>query len=421
MKLLVNIEVCGEKRLAGRIVGDSADDAMFSYDRGYIDSGNPPISISLPFRRESFSPSQTKDFFSGLLPEGFTKREVARQLKLPEDDYLSILSALGSECIGAVQILEDGTTPEEPSYEELSHEQIRRLASEGATHAAGVLKKTHISLAGASGKVGLYHDDGLNRWYYPHGDAPSTHIIKQSHVRLDNIVINEMLTMMTAGKLGINTSISDIINPGNDKDDILLFSTKRYDRKMDKSSGKIGEHIRPYRLHQEDFSQSMGIPSDEKYETVDSGYLAKMFDLVRQNSSSPIEDQNELWDRIVFDYLIGNTDAHIKNFSIISDKTLFNKRLAPAYDMISTVIYEESTRDMSLYIGGEKSLDRIDTGCFERAASEAGIGIKYAIKRYDRLRMSIKKALEDSKKDLIDRGYHIAEQIYDRIIRDIRI
>ena len=50
MKLLVNIEVSGEKRLAGRIVGDSADDAMFSYDRGYIDSGNPPISISLPFR-----------------------------------------------------------------------------------------------------------------------------------------------------------------------------------------------------------------------------------------------------------------------------------------------------------------------------------------------------------------------------------
>ena len=63
MKLLVNIEVSGEKRLAGRIVGDSADDAMFSYDRGYVDSGNPPISISLPFRRESFSPSHTKDFF----------------------------------------------------------------------------------------------------------------------------------------------------------------------------------------------------------------------------------------------------------------------------------------------------------------------------------------------------------------------
>ena len=65
MKLLVNIEVSGEKRLAGRIVGDSVDDAEFSYDRGYVDSGNPPISISLPFGRESFSHGQTKVFFFG--------------------------------------------------------------------------------------------------------------------------------------------------------------------------------------------------------------------------------------------------------------------------------------------------------------------------------------------------------------------
>ncbi len=416
INLSVYIEINGKKHLVGKISGDSSEDAVFSYDETYIKSDNAPISVSLPIQKECFSPEKTQVYFSGLLPEGFIKREVARQLKLQQDDYLSIISVLGRECIGAIQILEEGSSLEPASYEELSIDQIKRLAKEGATHAAGILTKTHISLTGASGKVGLYYDDISKKWFLPHGEAPSTHIIKQSHVRLDNIVINEQLVMLTAKKLGIKTAASDVIKPEENNDNTLLFSTKRYDRTMDKSLLKIGDHIRPYRLHQEDFSQMMGISSDDKYEKENMGYLKNIFDIIRQNSYSPIEDQNELWDRIIFNYLIGNTDAHIKNFSIIYDKNLCRKKLAPAYDMISTVVYDESTRDMSFFIGGEKSLDRINSACLERAASEVGIGKKLAIQRYDRLRKEIKTALQESKNDLIRAGYNTAEQVYDRIM-----
>ena len=72
----------------------------------------------------------------------------------------------------------------------MSAEEVKRLAQEGATESAELVTKAHLSLTGASGKVGLYYDNEKDEWYLPYGDAPSTHIVKQSHVRLKNIVAN---------------------------------------------------------------------------------------------------------------------------------------------------------------------------------------------------------------------------------------
>ena len=72
--------------------------------------------------------------------------------------------------------------------------------------------RSHLSLTGASGKVGLYYDAAGKQWYLPKGTAPSTHIVKQSHVRLDGIVTNEQLSMMTAAKCGIDVPESFIYN-----------------------------------------------------------------------------------------------------------------------------------------------------------------------------------------------------------------
>ena len=89
------------------------------------------------------------------------------------------------------------------SYEQLSLEQVRALAQEGATKSAELVTKSHLSLTGASGKVGLYYNQLDRQWYLPIGSAPSTHIVKQSHVRLDSIVTNEQLAILTAKKVGM--------------------------------------------------------------------------------------------------------------------------------------------------------------------------------------------------------------------------
>ena len=106
--------------------------------------------------------------------------------------------------------------------------------------------------------------------------------------------------------------------------------------------------------------------------------MRRMFELLRQYSTNPITDQQKLWDTIVFCYLLGNTDAHIKNFSLLYGKDLKGLRLAPAYDLVSTTIYESSTREMSFYIGNDLLIDEITETSFRDAAAEIHLGERFA-------------------------------------------
>ena len=316
MKLQVFAEILGREVLVGFIEGASYREAVFQYTEDYLKSGSGAVSISLPLQEEAFSAMQTRNFFEGLLPEGFSRRAVSRWIKTEEEDYLTILSVLGQECIGALRLTEQGTEEPAGSYELLTSEQVRSLAEEGASRSTRLLVESRLSLAGASGKVGLYFDRENGQWYLPKGKAPSTHIVKQSHVRLEKIVLNEQLCLMTARQMGLEVPDSFIINIGSGNDDEVLFASERYDRRQF-SQKNINGLIVPYRLHQEDFGQALGISSGEKYEPSGGMYLRKMFSLLRDYAGNPIEDQRRLWDRIIFSRLIGNTDSHVKNFSLL--------------------------------------------------------------------------------------------------------
>ncbi len=412
----VKIELDGKPTLVGHIVCESTQDARFTYDRSYLESRKAaPISVSLPLQEEAFSPQETKNFFDGLLPEGFTRRSVAGWMHVDADDYLGLLYELGKECLGAVQIA-DADEQEQPSYERLSLEQVQALAREGTVKSAQIVAKSHLSLTGASGKVGLYYDEKENVWYQPTGSAPSTHIVKQSHVRLSGIVVNERLALMTAAALGIDVPRSFIVNPGTEREEDVLFAVQRYDRTFNGAKRSICGLPRPRRLHQEDFAQALGIAAADKYEKNQEGYLGRMFELLRRYSSNPIEDQMKLWRLIVFDYLIGNTDNHIKNYSLLYGPDLRSIRLAPAYDLVSTTVYEESTRNMAFRIGGEELLDRITRSGFVEAAGEAGLGQRMAMKCYEELCDHFEKALKASANRLMDEGFSGAGALQDRIL-----
>ena len=180
-KLTVFIEINGTSIYVGDIIGDTPARASFTYSPEYLlNPENRPISISLPLTKAAFSPEQTKTFFDGLLPEGFTRRCVASWMHVDENDYLSILAGLGHECLGAVRIVAQNSPHLPPEYRRLTDAEAKNLAREGATESAQLITKSHLSLTGASGKVGLYYDEKNNQWYLPVGDAPSTHIVKQS-------------------------------------------------------------------------------------------------------------------------------------------------------------------------------------------------------------------------------------------------
>ena len=308
------IEIGGLQTYVGRIIGENEEDARFSYAEEYL-SGNMarPISIHLPLSENAFSVDDTRNFFEGLLPEGFTRRCVAGLLHTDANNYLALLAGLGNECLGAIRITDENNEVVNADYQKLTIDEVSQLAREGAMETAELVTKSHLSLAGASGKVGLYYDENNKDWYLPKGAAPSTHIVKQSHVRLDGIVTNEQLCMMTAGNMGIEIPESFIVNVGDGRDEEVLLATKRYDRAIKDGLKKINGLNVPYRLHQEDFSQAMGISAHNKYESENTGYLKMMFEIIRQKSFNPIADQLKMWDICIFNYLIGNTDNHIKN------------------------------------------------------------------------------------------------------------
>lgn len=410
----ITIEINGRQQIAGYILGDDFRDARFQYSQEYLSiEGIKPISLNLPLQSKPFTAKQTSSFFEGLLPEGFSRRAVANWAQKDESDYLSILKCLGQECLGAIQVLAEEEAAPAGSYQLLTTDQVKALAAEGATTSTKLLMETHLSLTGASGKVGLYYDEKEDDWYLPIGSAASTHIVKQSHVRLDQIVLNEQICMKTAQHIGIEVPDSFIINMNQARDEDVLYATRRYDRHLNPDI-KINELAVPYRLHQEDFAQALGIPASQKYEQQKSGYLKKMFDLLRKQSSDPLADQMKLWDRVIFNFLIGNTDCHLKNYSLLYNQNLTGIRLGPAYDIVCTRAYK-STNMMSFYIGNEIDIERMNRDCFKQAAREIGLGPKLAMKRFDHLANLFEAALDKAVGEIEEQGFAGAVEFKKRI------
>ncbi|MBR5925764.1 MAG: HipA N-terminal domain-containing protein, partial [Firmicutes bacterium] len=226
----VSIEKNGQRIVVGRLKGENSADTCFTYDAGYLASEDAQaISVNLPLTGTAFSAEQTRLYFEGLLPEGYIRMSLADSMHFEQEDYVSLLHVLGCECLGAIMI-SDENEEYDASYVALSNKQLSDFAKEGASKSVELVKKSRLSLAGASGKAGLYYDEKKGKWYLPVGTAPSTHIVKQSHVRLDALVLNEQLCMLTAKLCGIDVPSGFVVNTGSGLDDSVLFATKRYDR-----------------------------------------------------------------------------------------------------------------------------------------------------------------------------------------------
>ena len=124
------------------------------------------------------------------------------------------------------------------------------------------------------------------------------------------------------------------------------------------------------------------------------------------------------WNIIVFNCLIGNTDGHLKNISLLYSDDMKKIGLAPAYDMISTVVYPQSTRNMAFSVGGVYSIDKISENVLKNAASEVGLGEKTAMKYYRDMADKFEGALKDSALQLREQGFSGAQKLCDTILNN---
>jgi serine/threonine-protein kinase HipA len=199
--------------------------------------------------------------------------------------------------------------------------------------------------------------------------APSTHILKPAVERFAGVVFNEAYCMKLAAAAGLPVAKTEIRRV----EDVEYLLVERYDRTHRQNSEGVPVLER---LHQEDFCQALGIVSENKYQKEGGPSLKQCFALLREVSSAPVLDLARLLDAVIFNYLVGNNDAHGKNFSLLYrglGTASMETRLAPLYDVVSTRYYPELTRELAMKIGGEYSSDRVTKTNFEQLAEDAGL------------------------------------------------
>jgi serine/threonine-protein kinase HipA len=360
-------------RPAGTLT-DTRPAMSFVYDARWLADGRPPLSQSLPLDG-AFTPQAAAAFFGGLLPEGVPREQLARRLGVSERNDFSLLAAVGGDTAGAVTLLPPGREPEPAGHdvEWLDDDELAQLVEDLPARPmhADEDGEYRLSLAGAQDKLPVVvgHDGRIG---VTKGSTPSTHILKTPIERLANTIANEALCPAIGRELGID-AVHATPHRVRDREFLLV---QRYDRRE-----VDGQKLR---LHQEDFCQALGIPTDRKYEAEGGPSLAACFALLRRATEIPAREIVKFVDQVALSFLVGNHDAHGKNYSLLYLPETAGATLAPAYDIISTFAYhrsDDTARKMAMRIGGQYKPEYLASRHLDRLIAEAGLGPAAARRR----------------------------------------
>jgi serine/threonine-protein kinase HipA len=322
---------------------------------GRYDLGTPLLSLSLPVRTQRYTQGVVRPFLDGLLPEGEPRKSIARDLGLRADDTYGLIEALGRDCAGAVVIqpLADPPppTPTTATAERLSPEELEALVRDLRSAPLGAGGRVRVSLAGVQEKLLLTRmPDGS--WGRPVEGTPSTHILKPEIAAYPHTVENEALCMRIAGHLGLDVAAVETTEIAGRK----LIVVERYDR-------AVGADGSVERIHQEDFCQATGTPPDTKYEE-DGGPSLRRVAGILQSVAAP-GSLEKLARAVTLNVLLGNGDAHAKNFSLLHQPS-GGLAPAPLYDLMCTLHYGDDR--LAMYVDSVRRMDRVTA---ERIVSEA--------------------------------------------------
>ncbi len=343
----------------------------FAYSGSVLDRSTPDaivLSASLPVQADDFAPARAAPFFEGLLPEGNVREAIARRFRLSEEDGFGLLEALGAECAGAVAVLSPGITPAQPGgghIQVLDREELVRLVDELPRNPLGIDSRpegVRLSLGGIQHKLVLTDLSG-GQFGQPLEGAPSTCLLKPEFGQYEELVQNEAFCMKVATTAGLTVAPTEIIEVGSHQ----CLYVERFDRTRN-DRGQI------VRLHQEDMCQAMGIRPAAKYEENGGPSVAGIVELLRRlRGPYMARDINDFVHAVLVNQLLGNSDAHGKNFALLYEPGI-GVRLAPLYDIVSTAIYPEVTERMAMAIGGVEDPERVDLAAWRHLADECGFG-----------------------------------------------
>ena len=295
------------------------------------------------------------DFFENVRPEGPALARMADLAGVRPGDTCGILKAFGRDCAGAIMVLPEGVRPggsDVSGYTPMTPGGLRRLIGALDVAPLGVAPERGFrpSLAGFQRKALLGRAaDGT--WQLPSGDAPSTWILKPDGQH--PMAANEAICLRLAAACELEVPGSELLDVAG----LPVYAIRRYDR-HDSPAGGL-----PVRVHQEDGCQATGTPPGLKYEE-QCGPALRDLAAVLRNFSDP-RDVTALLRCTTFNMAVGNADAHAKNFSLLHDTDSPSVKLAPLYDVLSTIALELTDNT------GQPM--RADTHLGQRVAGQADI------------------------------------------------
>jgi len=253
-----------------------------------------------------------------------------------------------------------------------------------------------LSLAGAQDKLPVVFDG--DRIGLPLGRNASTHILKPAIAAVEGSVINEGFCMALGQAMGLQVADAEILAAG----DRQVLLVRRYDR-------RLGDGEQWLRLHQEDFCQALGLPPELKDQNEGGPDLAACFGLLRRATRPSAPQVIRLLDAVVFNALIGNHDAHAKNFSLLyTERT---PTLAPLYDLLCTAIYPTLTAKMAMKLGSKYRFSEVQERHWQRFAEVAGLSWAQTRKRVIRMAAQLPSMARRLQAEVIDRDQALISTI----------
>jgi serine/threonine-protein kinase HipA len=388
----------------GHIIGFHDGRSLFAFEDSYVTLGPERPVLSLSFNtlgdeeaterklREVYS-SRMKlpPFFSNLLPEGVLRDYMVKRLKIHHDHEFDLLRALGESLPGAVRALPADELPQASA-------DYRR----GTTPAAPAEIPIKFSLGGSQLKFSMIERGGR----FTLADGNDEWVVKPPHPTHPNVPANEYTMMQLAAAVGVRTPEVRLVKLGDlDLSGLAGLSIPQWEtwayavQRYDRTAGG--------RIHAEDFAQVFNVYADQEYKATNYDTIGRViFDLFPDR----FEQLAEFVRRLVVNILIGNGDAHLKNWSVIyHDKV--TPQLAPAYDLVSTIHYVAND-SLALNLAGEKRFASFNESHFKRLAHRMEAPPKYVLDIVKETVMAARKTWP-----AIVREIGLPEDMRDRLLR----
>lgn len=386
LPILDTLVVWWDARQAGELSIDKGGAMHFAYAPEWLaDETAPALSHAMPKQQEPYRDHACKAVFGGLLPEESQRTAIARALGVSPDNPFRLLEALGGDVAGALAFLPKDAEPvqeysenaPEPLQENELAELLDRLPAVPMLAGEGGAR---LSLAGAQSKlpVLLTADGGIA---IPRPGEPSTHLIKPEPDRFAGLAANEAFCLALARAVGIDAAHAEWREVAGKP----LLLVERYDRMWIEGKTK--------RLHQEDFAQALGVPSNRKYAAEGGPTFRDSFALLRSAATRPAREVLKLADAAIFNLIIGNADAHAKNYSLLRREN-GEVVLAPIYDLVATHMWKELSPKLAMRFGRAATLEEFGRDSVARFAEEAGLGSPYIRRRVSDLARAVTEEIE---------------------------